>query len=271
MQTFNDITSAVFDLILAPFGHEIAAFDLLLWPTLLGILAMYIYSKVSNQKAIIRVKTQISMHLLEIRLFRDDMLQVLKSTAAIVLKNPVYIGHNLLPVAVMLVPMMILLFQLVANYGYAPSAIGDVELLRLKLDPTASVSVEDISKLPAGITLEAPAVRTADGQVFWRVRADQPGDHVLQIQVGDEIFEKGWAVGGELRKVPVMRLRSWEAVMYPSEDVLPADGPVVSLELAMVTRPLDFFPDGELGILAWFFVLSMAVGIAVKGFFGVTL
>ena len=181
MQTFNDITSAIFDLILAPFGHEIVAFDLLVWPTLLGILAMYIYSKVSNQKAIIRVKTQISMHLLEIRLFRDDMLQVLKSTVAIVLKNPVYIGHNLLPVAVMLGPMMILLFQLVANYGYAPSAVGDVELLRLKLDPAALVSVEDVSlKLPAGITLEAPAVRTAHGQVLWPIgRAHDRKTHTV--------------------------------------------------------------------------------------------
>jgi hypothetical protein len=272
MQTFNDISNAVFDLILAPFGHEIAAFDLLVWPTLVGVLAMVVYKKVSNQQAIIAVKRQISMHLLEIRLFRDDMFQVVKSTVAIVLKNPLYIGHNLLPVAVMLVPMMIILFQLVAHYGYAPSATGDTELLRLKLDPAASVSVEDVSlTLPAGVSLEAPMVRTADGQVFWRVRADQPGDHVLKIQVGKETFEKGWAVGGEIRKVPVKRLRNWEAVLYPSEDPLPADGPVESLELAMVTRPLAFFPDGEFGILVWVFVLSMVVGIAIKDFFGVTL
>jgi hypothetical protein len=271
-QYFNDASNAVFDLILAPFGHEIAAFDLLVWPTLVGVLAMVVYKKVSNQQAIIAVKRQISMHLLEIRLFRDDMLQVVKSTVLIVLKNPLYIGHNLLPVAVMLVPMMTILFQLVAHYGYAPSAVGDIEMLRLKLDPAAAVSVEEVSlKLPAGISLEAPAVRTADGQVFWRVRADKPGDHILQIQVGEEVVEKGWAVGGDLRKVPVMRVRNWEAVLYPSEDVLPAAGPVVSVELAMVTRQMAFFPDGELGILTWVFVLSLLVGIAIKDYFGVTL
>jgi hypothetical protein len=103
------------------------------------------------------------------------------------------------------------------------------------------------------------------------VRADQPGDHILQIQVGEETFDKGWAVGGEMRKVPVKRLRNWEAVLYPSEDVLPANGPVESVELAMVTRPLNYFPDGEFGILVWVFALSLLVGIAVKDLFGVTL
>jgi hypothetical protein len=238
----------------------------------MGVLAMFVYSKVSNQNAIIAVKQQISMHLLEIRLFRDDMMQVVKSTIAIVLKNPLYIGHNLLPVAVMLGPVMIILFQMVAHYGYAPSAVGDVELLRLKLDPTVIESVDEISlKLPAGVSLEAPMVRTADGQVFWRVRADKPGDHVLKIQIGKEVYEKGWAVGGDLRKVPTQRLRNWEVVMYPTEEILPANGPVVSMELAMVTRPLKFFPDGEFGILCWVFALSMLVGIAIKDFFGVTL
>ena len=82
MQTFNRIANAVFDPLLAPFGHEHAAFDLVLWPALMGVLAIAIYKLVSNQKSLARVKGQISMRLLEIRLFSHDIAQVLRSTGA---------------------------------------------------------------------------------------------------------------------------------------------------------------------------------------------
>jgi len=272
MQTYNNIASAIFDFLLAPFGHEIALFDLIVWPVIMGIGALLVYKYTSNQEAIARVKRQISMHLLEIRLFRDDIAQVLVSTVKIIAKNTVYIAHNLTPMAVMMIPMVALMVQLVAHYAYEPTETGSVELLHLQLDPNAAISSRDVSlELPDGTSLDAPAVRTADGQVFWRVRADRPGDHVFKVRVGDEIYEKGWAVGGDVRKIPIKRLRSWEALLYPGENAIPSDAPVLSIELDMHTRPLDFVWDGELGILMWAMVLSLVAGIALKDFFGVTL
>ncbi len=272
MQIFNDLSSALFDFLLAPFGHQLAGFDLVVWPVLMGVGALQVYKYTSNQKAIARVKTRISMHLLEIRLFRDDIVQVLKSTGTIIVKNVLYIGHNLVPMAVMLAPMVAVMVQLVANYAYAPSKPGSVELLHLRLDPVAAISSTDVSlELPAGVALDAPTVRTADGQVFWRVRAKQVGDHVLKVKAGDEIFEKIWAVGGESRKVPVKRLRGWEALLYPGEAALASDAPILSLELEMNIRPLRYLPDGELGILIWAMVVSMLAGVALKDLFGVTL
>ena len=106
MQTYNNIASVIFDFLLAPFGHEIALFDLIVWPVLMGIGALQVYKYTSNQAAIARVKRQISMHLLEIRLFRDDIAQVLVSTIKIVAKNVIYIAHNLRPMAVMTIPMV---------------------------------------------------------------------------------------------------------------------------------------------------------------------
>ena len=272
MQIFNDLSSALFDFLLAPFGHQLAGFDLVVWPVLMGVGALQVYKYTSNQKAIARVKTRISMHLLEIRLFRDDIAQVLKSTGTIVVKNVLYIGHNLVPMAVMMAPMVAVMVQLVANYAYAPSQPGSVELLHLRLDPAAAISSRDVSlRLPAGVSLDAPAVRTADGQAFWRVRADQAGDHVLTVKVGDEIFEKIWAVGGESRKVPVKRLRGWEALLYPGESAIPSGAPVLSLELETNIRPLRYLPDGEFGILIWTMGVSILAGVALKDLFGVTL
>jgi len=94
---------------------------------------------------------------------------------------------------------------------------------------------------------------------------------VLSIKVGSETLDKIWAVGGESRKIPVKRLRNWEALLYPGEPAIPSASPVQSIELAMHTRSLAYLPDGEFGILMWFLVASMAAGFAMKDFFGVTL
>ncbi len=272
MQTYNDIASAIFDFLLAPFGHDWYLFDLILWPFLLGIGAIIVYKYTSNQKGIESAKRQLSMHLLEIRLFQDDIFQVMKSTFLIVLKNPIYIGHNLIPMAVMIVPMVGVMVQLVAHYAYEPSDQGSTELLRVVLDPEGPVSAEQVSlTLPVGVRLDAPRVRTADGQVFWRLTAEEAGDHVLSINVGSETLDKIWAVGGEARKIPVKRLRNWEALLYPGEPAIPSASPVQSIELATHTRSLAYLPDGEFGILMWFLVASMAAGFATKDFFGVTL
>src|SRR5262245_51735447 len=204
MQTFNRIANAVFDPLLAPFGHAHPAFDLLLWPAVMGVLAMAVYKLVSNQKSLTRVKGQISMRLLEIRLFSHDIAQVLRSTGAILWKNLLYMGNHMLPMVVMFVPFVVILAQLVAHYAYDPSPLGSVELLQVRLDPESGVSARDIAlELPEGVALDAPGVATADGQAFWRLRADAPGDHVLRLTLNGQVYEKGWAVGGEARRVPL--------------------------------------------------------------------
>ena len=272
MQTFNRLCSAVFDVVLAPFGHGAAVFDLLLWPALMGVLAILVYKLVSNQKALAKVKSQISMRLLEIRLFSHDIGQVLRSTGAILWKNTLYLGNHMIPMAVMLGPFVIILSQLVANYAYTPSPAGSVELLHVRLDPEAGVPARDVQlALPDGVVLDAPPVHTADHQAFYRLRAETPGDHVLALDVAGERFEKGWAVGGDARKVPLKRLRGLEAVLYPGEDALPGDGPLLSIELATHSRELGPLPAGELGIVLWTLILSLAAGFAVKGLFGVTI
>jgi len=271
--TFNAAVSAVFDLVLAPFGHRQAWFDLLLWPILAGIVALLVYKRVSNQAGIARAKNGIAVHLLEVVLFRNDLVGVLVSTGRAMGQNVLYLGYNLLPMLVMFVPMMAVLVQLVAHYALAPVTPGSVELLIVRLDPAVThLKATDLRlEVPAGVALDAPPVRTADGEVVWRVRAVSEGDWVLRIHAGDQIIEKGFAVGGPPRKVPVMRTKSWLGLLYPGEPAMPTGSPLYSVDLHYPDRALAFFPSGESGILLWFFVASLAAGFALKGRFGVTL
>jgi hypothetical protein len=270
--TFNAIFSSIFDLLLAPFGHGFAWFDLIVWPVLAGIVALLVYKKISNQAGIARAKNNIVTNLLEVMLFKDDLVGVLRSTGRALWANAAYLGHNILPMIVMFVPMMAILVQIVSHYALDPVPVGSVELVTARVERASGVKPTDVRlELPSGVVLDAPPVRTADGEVVWRVRAEEPGDHVLKILVGDRVIEKGLAVGGEPRKVPVMRTKSWEGFLYPAEAGLPSDAPLYSVKLDYPSRPLTFFPDGEGGLLLWFFLASLGAGFLLKDRFGVTL
>jgi hypothetical protein len=235
-------------------------------------VALLVYKKLSNQDGIARAKNGIVVNLLEVMLYRHDLVGVLGSTARALGKNLVYLGHNVLPMLVMFVPMMAILVQLVSHYALDPVPVGAVELVTARVDAAAGpVKAADVRlELPAGVVLDAPPVRTPDGEVVWRVRAEAAGDHVLRVHVGERVIEKGLAVGGGPRKVPVMRTKGWEGFLYPAERGLPAESPLYSIALDYPQRRLAFFPDGEGGILAWFFVASLAVGFMLRNRFGVT-
>ncbi len=278
MNAFNAFTSAVLGTLLAPFGAQrdgSAWADVLVWSVLGGILALLVIKRCSNQKAIARVKNEIKVHLFEVRLFQDDLPGVLVSTAKVLLKNLLYIGHNLVPMLVMLVPMLAILAQLVATYAYDPLPPGSVHLVKAQLDtddagrpvmPATQVRLET----PPGVTLESQ-VRTPRGEIAWRVRCEQPGRHELRIHLGDEVVTKTLVVGGEPGRMPVLRTRGLESVLYPAEPGLPSGSRLFSVGVAYPTRDLGWMPGGEAGILGVFFVLSIVAGLALKGVFKVTI
>ncbi len=273
MSTFNHITSALFDVLLAPLGHGPWLFDLLLWSVLSGVVALLVYKYVSNQKGIEHAQDRIKMHLYEITLWRHDIRITFSAMGNILKNNAVYLGHNLRPMAVMLVPFMVVLIQLEANYSKAPAAVGDVELLEVTLDPATSTSPLDVAlAVPDGISIDAGPVRTADGEIFWRLRADAPGDHALTLSTPDEQLVKTWAVGGEARKVPQMRTTyAFDALLYPGEAPPPAGSAFADVRIHYPDRALPYIPDGELGVLLFFFIVSLGAGLVFMKPLGVTL
>jgi hypothetical protein len=230
MATFNAIASAILGTLLAPFGAHrdgSAWADVLVWSLLGGILALLVIKRFSNQKAIAKVKNEIKVHLFEVRLFQDDMLGVLAATGKVLAKNLLYVGHNLVPMLVMLVPMVAILAQLVATYAYDPLPPGSTQIVKARLDtddagrprlPATQVRLE----LPPGVRLESQ-VRTPQGEIAWRLRVEEPGRHELRIHLGDEVVTKALAVGGPAGRMPVMRTKGWEGVLYPGEPGLPSD------------------------------------------------
>lgn len=273
MSWFNAVFTTVFDVLLAPLGHGRPWFDLIVWPVIAGVVALLVYKAISNQKGIARAKTWIQVHLLEVVLFKDDLRVVLPATAKALAQNVLYLGHNIVPMLVMFAPMTAILVQIVANYGYAPLKVGETAVMVVELDDAvAGVSARDVKiELPFGLSLDAPPVRTADGEIAYRLRLDKAGDHVVKLEAGGKVEEKLVSVGGGPRKVSPLRTKSWEALLYPAEPVPAADSPIYSIHLDKRDQDLGVFPSGEGGILLWFFGFSLLAGFLLKDRFGVTL
>ena len=264
MNTFNAILNSIFDVLLGWSGGASATVDILLWSIGGGIVALMVYKWVSNQAGIEKAKNDIKVHLLEIRLFQDDILGVIASTGKILVKNGLYIGHNIIPMLVMFVPMMAILFQLEAHYALDPMPVGTTTYLNLTVDRDTApdLAMDDIRlEAPEGVTV-AGMVAGPRKEVCWKIVAEQAGDHELVVHLGDEQVTKGIAVGGEPRKVPYMRTKSWEGYLYPGEGGLEADSAAYELKFQvsdMAGYPnsdLGFLPGGELGVLMTFFVAA---------------
>ena len=265
-----------------------AAFGAFFWPfralgpwaamaavsLLTGLLMLFIFKKTSNQAGILRTKNLIKAHLLEIRLFKNDFGQTMRSQGRILLANGRYLGYAVKPMLVMLVPIMLLLLQLDVWYGARSLYPGESALVKVTLDGSATPLHTPLTiEAPPGLSVETPALRIEEErEIDWRIRADRAGLYALKFATDGGSFTKTVAVGQAPLKTKIVPLRvrsgGWDALNHPGESLLPSSLPVLSVEVA--------YPPARLSLFGWrmhwlvaYFLLSIVFGFALKGVFKV--
>jgi len=273
MWTLSHLLTKVFDVLLLPFS-SLPPFVGLAWISLLtGIGMLMVYRYISNQDQIKRTKDLIKAHFLEIRFFKDDMMVTLIAQKDILVNNFKYMGLALKPMVFMLPPVILILVQLEVRYGVRPFRPGDVAVVSARLT-SSPMDQPDISLTASdGIEVQTPAVRIADSdlnEVSWRIGITQPGRHDLQIQVGDETYQKAIyaldktaAMAKEIRKKSIL-----ESIFQPVERPLASSGPIQSISVQYPSAEIFFF-HWNVNWLVGFFILSIIFGFAMKGTFKV--
>lgn len=251
--------------------------DLLLWPvsgqsasvqaTFLGLpaalLALEGHRRSANQPAIARAKDRIKGHLLELRLFRDDLRVLLRAQCGILRHNGVYLLQSLVPFTVLFAPFFLLLVQIEARFGWSGFAPGESALL------TADVEVLGrLSDLPleletsGGVRAELPALRVErTRQLVWRLEAEESGLHAVRLSVAGRPTELAVAVagGGRVSPLPAFyradQLGAWTVPGPP----LPGDSPLRRVEIAYPRAGGEWL---GLAHTSWIFIAS-TTGIAL--------
>lgn len=274
MSFVNALLRPVFDAVLRPFSGLPPLVGLAL-VSLVGAVAMLlVFKATSNQPRLEAVKRQIHACLFEIRLYSDDLLAILRAQGEILRLNLRYLGLSLVPMFWMLVPLLLVVAQLQFHYGYEGLRPGQAFLVKVKLaaGPGAARPAVQIAA-PAGLAVETPPVfAAAQGELAWRLRAVDWGEHQLALSVDGQDYSKSVQVARGIRRRSPERLAAGflNELLYPAEPPLPAGGPVSAIAVT--------YPEATVSLLGWhvhwliaFVLLSVVFAFALRSRFGVVL
>jgi hypothetical protein len=264
----------VFDVLFYPFRNLSPWVSLAVFSGLAGILMLLVFRFTSNQAAIRRVKDRMQAHLLEVRLFSEQLSVVFKAYGRILRWSGAYLGHTLLPLAVMTVPLAILLIQMDFRFGHEALHTQDQFLVKVLAAGNAPIE-EATLRVPDGLTLTAPALHIVHEpdirqEVNWRLEAQRPGNYVVEVMLGNQTFSKQVVVADSanpLRVSPARVRPDWlELLLESSEPPLPTDSPIHHILVVYPHRSIQLW-RWELHWLVPFFVITLIAAFALKGIF----
>ena len=280
MTILNDLLRPIFDWLQYPLRELPSFVGILIWSIPVGVFALWVFGKTSNQDRIAEVKRRIYAGLFEIRLFNDDLRAIMRAQKEIFWHVLHYQALALKPMIFILPPLVLVMVQLHQFYGFRGLQPGESILLTVQLeeDAVALGQRPEISlETPTGLHTEMAAVWVPSlAQISWRIGIDDPGDYELLIGIdGDAVTKTLRATDLIERLSPERPPRTIiDQLEWPSEKPLDRNGPVRSITLG--------YPDGTVGLLGWniewrwawmvlFFVLTMVVALILRKPMGVEL
>jgi len=242
MTAFNVVVDRAFDFLFAPLVGLPIVVSLLLISLVTAVAVLLVVRHASDQSALDEIKRQIQADLLEIRLFNDDMVAMLRAQTAILRHNATYLRLSLASMLWMLVPLVLLLAQLDAYFGYAGVPLRRPVAVTAQLnagggDPAASLDV------PNGVRVHTPPIWLPGlRQVVWLVSVDAPGSYLLTVRVGGEAYTKTLEASDRPARRSLARTTGFvDQLLYPSEAPLPSTSPVTSISVAYDARVVKIF------------------------------
>lgn len=285
MNALNGILTSIFDVALTPLELLGVAVTLIVVSGVFGVLALLVFKYISWQKGIKGSKDRIKGHMIEIRLYQDDLVVVGKAVTKVLLRNFQYLALNFGPILPLVIPFAWLAAQFVVRYAYDPLPLvaaearllpGQGTLVEVELKPDRKADVRGMSvELPAGVRAVSKLVRApSEGRAFIEVIPVESGVHELAFVLADGSRGTKQLVAGaeqprtfQPRRVATMdwfRLTEpdrWPT-LWPAEPAFDSASAFRTIAFVYPHRNLGWLPDGEVGILITVIVASMVIGAA---------
>lgn len=286
MNAINRASTKLFDILLTPFEALGVEWTLILVSGIFGVLALFIFKHISSQKGIAAAKDKIKGHMIEIRLYQDDLGLVSRAIGKVLMRNVQYVFLNFGPFIPLSIPFVLVLSQMVVRYGFEPVPVtetsrtllaGEGTTLRIEFQDDAKAAAADLKIVyPEGLQPTSPLVRVA-GQGFATQEfvATRGGQFEIQLAAGGATETKRFDVGEEgdqSRYRQGERLTGIWTILWPAEDSFSADSPFEVVSFAYPESDLGWLPgSGPGGVLVVFFVASMLFGVLALKPLGVTI
>lgn len=271
VKILNAGLETLFDWLVWPLRGLAPIWALLLLSLLAGLLALWIFGKVSDQDRIRKVRDRIRGNVIGIRLFGDDIGLLFRLQGRILWDTLIYMRYALVPTLVLIVPFLLILTQANLRFALRPLAPGEATVVKVRTAEEAAGLGEVSLEVPDGVVLESPGVRAPDlAETAWRLRAEAPGTYELMVSAGGQRLTKELVVGDRWGAVSPLRTGEslFDMLLYPGEEPISADSPVRAIELAYPELPLTVF-GWKIHWLIILFVGVIVFAFAFKGLLGV--
>jgi len=287
MNALNGAVTALFDVLLTPLELVGEEFALIMVSGVFGILALIAFKYISSQKGIKAAKDKIKGHMIEIRLYQDDLVIVAKAIGKVLLRNFQYVAYNFGPFIPLAVPFVFVLAQLVVRYAFVPIPVTP-DYQHLLSGQATMISVEmadghfdDVTALemtlPEGLAPLKPGKRAriaATGRFYQEIVATAPGAYEIEFKLkGETIVKRLYAGETEARMMQGERVQSlFESSLWPAEEKFGGESAIARITFIYPESNLGWLPmSGPLGVIVVFLVASMAFGFAVLKPLGITI
>ena len=276
MNFINIVFNSLFDIFFYPFRSVDSIYGLCAISLFTAIIALPIFKYTSNQEEIKRVKARIMGHILELRLFKDDIRIILSAQKNILKFNMVYLRYTLKPLMFMMIPMVVIIIHTAVRYEYRPLHPGESAIVKVKLHNPNELSIKDreiVLTVSEGLNIETPPLRIDEGaETCWRIRAEREGIFKLGLQARNMDVGKSVLVSGKVTRLSSKTLKSGivNSFFYPGEPSLPEG---TALESVLVIYPhakINFF-GWNIHWLILFFIFTLGFGFILIRPFNVRL
>jgi len=219
----------------------------------------------SNRRAIRSAENLYQAHLLELRLFPNQLGVICRTCGKLVGAALGYLIWSLVPLAAAAIPVALLAVQLEMRFAWEPIPPGAPTLLVVHVDEPAAVDRVTF-EYPEGVEETGPRLRMhAERAVAVRIRSQFAGRVGIVVREADAQASKEIVTGSGLVRISPERVRGrWFArLRYPGEEGLPREGPISSIAILF---PLRFISVGlvELRWFAVYVLLTLAAGAALR-------
>ncbi len=235
-----------------------------------------VFKKLSNQEKIREHKGKIFGNFLEIAIYRDQFRRTLRCQAAALGHNLLYMRYFLTPVAVMMVPMLLVCLQVEYRLGSRPLTPGQSFIAAVRLEGTNPDRLDHVEIGGDGLVAETPPLRAAGEMSVYRRLRVEPGDKspVLRITIdGREALIRPLAVaGGKTGRFTTERNKAQGIgdLLVGGEAPIPAASEIRSVRVPYPAADYPFF-GWRLSPLVYYLLLTIGLGLVLKPLFKVTI
>jgi preprotein translocase subunit YajC len=266
MRWLNSFLGSVFTLLLKPLGDAGPWAALVLVSLLITVVVLFIFKFTSNQKRLKRKKDRAVAHLLELLIFRDDVVLTLSALKSVVLRSFCYLGELLIPMAVSLPLVILLLVHLAGWFDIRPLHGGEETVVSAQLAGNLAVMEQDVSiETSQNVSIKTRPVRIpSENRICWRAAAETKGTGWVDVIVNGRSYRKSVTSGPGFTGVSTARVSGgfWKQLANPAEPPLEDGAALKSIRVDYPERELTMGGRNINWILA-LFVLCMLLGLAL--------